>query len=103
MVAEGVDVDTAARPTVAYTWPKNHRDTPEPFAAISDGQELIVRLLNANARCPLHGNMVRRLALEVAAEDMPRAAFEARAAEIALLPSAVPDWVFPPIGWCRSS
>jgi hypothetical protein len=86
------------RPPIAYTWPKHHRDTPGPFADLSDVQELIVRLRNANVRCPLHGNMVRRLAREVAAGGMPRAALEVRAAEIAALPSAVPNGVFPPVG-----
>jgi hypothetical protein len=86
------------RPPIAYTWPKGQRDVPEPVADLSDVQELIVRLRNANVRCARHGNMVRRLAREAAAGGMPRAAFEARAAEIAALPSAVPNGVFPPIG-----
>jgi hypothetical protein len=98
MAEEGVDADTVDRPPIAYTWPKGHRDVPEPVADLSDVQELIVRLRNANVRCPLHGNMVLRLAREVAAGGMPRAAFEVRAAEIAALPSAVPNGVFPPVG-----
>jgi len=90
LAAEGRDPAILDRPLPAYVWPKNHQDKQEPFVDMSDVQELIVRLLKANVRCPLHGSMVRRLAREVAAGDMPRAAFEGRAAEIVSLPNAAP-------------
>lgn len=89
MVAAGEDPETADGCAVRYCWPRAHRDPLPLTADLSDVQELLARVIDSGVRDPLHYTMIRKLARRVA-DGLSRADFEAQAATIALLPSAIP-------------